>query len=604
MKRPLGRSLSACLADAWFGGTTLTLKPIRALIDASAKLGKGDLSTRTAMEQLRGGIGQLAGAIDQMADAIQVRDAERIKSQQTRALLAAIVESSSDAIISRTHEGICTSWNKGAQDLFGYSADEIIGNSLMVLVPEDQVDRVLQNFDIVKRGSPIDSYEAVRIRKNGTTVDVSVTVSAIIAEDGRVIGAASIMRDISEHKRSERELRALHEINLAISSTLDRQAILQILLEKIELLLPYSASHIRLVNEATGKLTPVACRNLDETAWKAGDSPSEGSILNWILRSRQPVVLRNLHAEKRFRRPEFYHQQGLVSYLGLPLMVNEEAIGVLSLLTKEEHEFTQDEIRFAQTLAKQASIVIYHSQLYEETKSLAEKLEVGGEHIRALASGLIRARDEEARRIANILHDESGQILAMVYISLDELAKGLSDSDRERVQRIKNLLDEIENRLRDLSHNLHPALLDHLGLAPSLENLAAQISKRSGIQTMIHSQLNGRLPPPLELTLYRVLQEAISNAVRHSRGKTIRVRLLENNGLVQCAIQDDGIGFQSASLAHGSKPMTRGLGIPGMRERIEAIGGTFQILSSPGEGTKLYLSIPLEKPNDAANPDC
>lgn len=579
------------LATAWFGSTTLVLRPVRALIDVSAKLGKGDLSARTGMQHRRDEIGRLAGAFDQMAESIQSRERARRQTEEKRAQLANIVASSNHAIISRTLDGVVTSWNRGAEALFGYSAEEMIGRSILILVPENEIDAVQEGFARLARGEPIDTYETVRLKKGGLPAQVSVTVSPILEESGAVIGASLIVRDISGRKRAEAELRALHDINLAISSTLDREAILQVLLEKIAVLLPCAASHIHLIDEATGRLDAVACRNLNEEQWKSGEIGPDPILFQKILRSRQPLVIRNLQASEPTRRREFYRREGLVSYLGMPLIVKDQAIGVLSLLTQEEHEFTDSEITCAATVAKQASIAIHHSQIYEESKKLSNELAFSEAQIRALASGLLHARDEEARRIAHVLHSESGQFLALVYISLDELAKELSEPARARIQQIKGLLDEVENRLRDLSHELHPSMLDHLGLLPSLENLAHQIGKRSGVEIMIDGQLRERLSPLLELTIYRVLQEAFNNVVRHSRARTVYVRLLETHDLIQCAVQDDGVGFYPG--ARQSKP--QGLGIPGMRERVEAIGGTFQILSGPSEGTKLFLSIPRER---------
>jgi PAS domain S-box-containing protein len=583
------------LAAAWWGSRTLVLPPIVALVNTSAKLGKGDLSARTGMERRKDEIGQLAGAFDQMAEAIQTRESGKKSTEQTRAQLAAIVETSSDAIVSRTLDGTITSWNRGAEYLFGYTAAEMIGQSIMRIIPEDASALAEQNFERIKRGEQIDSYETIRSKKGGVPIDVSVTISPIIDDNGAAIGASSITRDISERKRSENELRALYDINLAVSSTLDRDAILQILLEKIEVLLPYAASHIRLLDEATGKLDRVACRNLDENQWRSRDPESAHVILRRILRSKQPFVIPNLQFDEEIYDRAFYRKHGLVSYLGVPLIVKDTAIGVLSLFTKEEHEFTQREVRFVETLAKQASIAIHNSHLYDQRKKLSDELAISARQIHALATGLMHARDEEAKRMAHVLHDESGQLLAMVYISLDELAKGLADPGKQRLQKVKSLLDEVENRLRDLSHELHPAMLDHLGLLPSLEYLANQISKRAAVQITIDGKLPGRLPPLVELTIYRVVQEAFNNVARHAGARTVCVGLAQNNGLIQCTIQDDGVGFYSGLNGGSWNNPAQGLGLPGMRERVEATGGIFQILSAPGQGTKVFVSIPREK---------
>lgn len=587
------------LATGRLNKSTLIVLPSHSLIDTSANWGKANLSARIGEAHGQDQIGPLAGAFDQMAAALQTRESDRLRAEQTRAQLAAIVDSSSDAIVGRALDGTITSWNKAAENLFGYGAQEMIGKSITLLIPGSEIDRLAKNFERIEHGERIETYEAVRLTKSGTPIHVSVTVSPIIDDGGKVIGASSITRDISERIRSEKELKALHDINLAITSTLDLQAVLTILLEKIEVQLPYAASHIRLIDKATGKLEPVTCRNIDEAQWKAGGTGFQHSIHRTIVQSKRPLVIPNLQSDERNWRQQFYREQGLVSYLGMPLIVRDEAIGVLSLLTKEMHHFTQREIRFAETLAKQAGIAIYNSQLYEESKKLTDELAGSEEQIHALANGLIHARDEEAKRIAHALHDESGQLLAMVYIALDEMTKGFSVTDKERVQTIKGLLDDVEERLRDLSHELHPAMLDHLGLLPSVEYLATQISKRTGLQINVSAGLNERLSPLLELALFRVVQEAFNNVVRHARAKTVNVRIMQDEVLIQCAIQDDGVGFNPVAAWWRQKHKGQGLGLAGMRERIEGIGGIFQILSAPGDGTKLFISVPREKCRDA-----
>jgi len=215
--------------------------------------------------------------------------------------------------------------------------------------------------------------------------------------------------------------------------------------------------------------------------------------------------------------------------------------------------------------------------------------------IRSLVVAQMNARDEEVKRIASVLHDESSQLVAAVNIALDELAKDLAPAENERCERIKGLLGQIEGRLRNLSHELHPAMLDHLGLLPSLTFLSQQVTQRSGILVKIKEAMNGRLSPRLELALYRVVQEALTNLTRHSQAKKVDVRLCEDEGLVQCSVQDDGIGFDPKVILRRSKNDRQGLGLAIARERVEAMGGVFQVHTAPGEGTKLYILIPKEE---------
>jgi signal transduction histidine kinase len=217
--------------------------------------------------------------------------------------------------------------------------------------------------------------------------------------------------------------------------------------------------------------------------------------------------------------------------------------------------------------------------------------------IRSLVVAQMNARDEEVKRIASVLHDESSQLLAAIYIAVDELAKELAPAENERCERIKGLLGQVEGRLRNLSHELHPAMLDHLGLLPSLNFLTQQVSQRSGIVVKMKEAVNGRLSPCVELALYRVVQEALTNATRHSQAKTVDVRLFDDEGLVQCSVQDDGIGFDPKTISHQSENDRQGLGLAIARERVEAIGGIFQVHTAPGEGTKLYIVIPRADDN-------
>ena len=215
--------------------------------------------------------------------------------------------------------------------------------------------------------------------------------------------------------------------------------------------------------------------------------------------------------------------------------------------------------------------------------------------LRRLVVEQMKARDDEVKRIAAVLHDESSQLLAAVYLAVDELAKDLAPAEIEKCERIKGLLDQIEDRLRNLSHDLHPAMLDDLGLLPSLNFLTQQVSQRAGIQVKLKEAMHGRLSPRLELVLYRVVQEALTNARRHSQAKKVDVRLCDDAGLVQCSVQDDGIGFDPKASLCRSKNNRQGLGLVIARERIEAMGGIFQVHTAPGEGTKLSILIPKEQ---------
>lgn len=199
-------------------------------------------------------------------------------------------------------------------------------------------------------------------------------------------------------------------------------------------------------------------------------------------------------------------------------------------------------------------------------------------------------REQEARRIAQNLHDEAGQLLSAVYIKLDLLARDLPECESS-LQEIKLMLDQVSSGLRRLSHELRPSILDHLGLVPALEFLADGISHRTGMKIVVEGSTEGRLPPMVETALYRTLQEALTNAGKHSRAKRVSIRLWRDSH-IHCSILDNGAGAKMADIT-GTRNKG-GLGLFGIHERIEALGGAVVIDSAPGEGFALVVVIPLE----------
>jgi signal transduction histidine kinase len=203
-------------------------------------------------------------------------------------------------------------------------------------------------------------------------------------------------------------------------------------------------------------------------------------------------------------------------------------------------------------------------------------------------------REAEARRIAHALHDEAGQLLAAVHIALMEWWQELPPDSMDRMRRITGLLDNIELRLRDLSHELRPTILDDLGIGPALEFLAEQVTKRTGIRVTVEGSSGGRLSSAIETTLYRVAQESLTNVVRHARAMCVKIRLEHDRRTVRCAITDDGVGFDVPAVL--SRKGEHGLGLLAMRERLASLQGTVKIESAPGRGTRLLVAIPMENP--------
>src|SRR5437016_2321488 len=200
--------------------------------------------------------------------------------------------------------------------------------------------------------------------------------------------------------------------------------------------------------------------------------------------------------------------------------------------------------------------------------------------------------EEEIKRIAYAVHDEAGQLLVAVHLALSEMALDLPQPQQGQVTRIRELLNEVEKHLRRYSHELRPTILDDLGWVPAIRFLADGVSKRANIPIRIEASFSGRLPGAIETTLYRIVQEALTNAVKHAEAKNLWIRAWKENLALCCSVRDDGVGFDPNQLQ--TSPHRKGLGLIAMQERVSAIGGTLRIESRPGNGTELSIRLPLE----------
>ncbi len=207
--------------------------------------------------------------------------------------------------------------------------------------------------------------------------------------------------------------------------------------------------------------------------------------------------------------------------------------------------------------------------------------------------------EEEIKRIAYAVHDEAGQLLVAVHLALADVARELPERQKEQVGRIEELLNQVEKQLRRYSHELRPTVLDDLGWIPAIRLLAEGVSKRANLTIQIKTTIAGRLPGPTEIALYRIVQEALTNAAKHSKASRVWIRIGRKNRIFCCSIEDDGVGFDVRAVESDCK--SRGLGLIGMQERLNAIGGTLSIDSESGRGTKILIQLPTEASNASSH---
>jgi signal transduction histidine kinase len=474
----------------------------------------------------------------------------------------------------------------GAFDLIlsDYYLPAFDGSTALVLAREKAPDLPF----IFVTGASNEHTVAELVKEGATDCVIKPNISMIAPAVLRAIGEAALRQ---ERNRAKARLAAIQQNCLLLPTDLDLADIMQSILRKIDTLLPEAAAAIGLVDNVSAKIQPIACHRIDKAQWRASFAAARESLESEIVESRQLRVVLNLQSDSALSANHFYRTQGFVSCIGAPIAAFGETVGALVILAKFNHDFTDEEIEFVKILAAQAGLAAYHSQLHLKYHQFADELKKKEIQISDLRTGLFNAQDEVAKRIAHVLHDESGQLLATVYIKLDETAKTLPAPARVEIAKAKVLLDQVEHRLRDLSHELYPATLEDLGLMPSLKSLAEQIFKRRGIAITVESHLAARLRPNIELILYRVIQEALNNTVRHSRAAHARVKLWADTMEINCFVGDDGVGFHVAEATRAGST-NAALGIRGMHERIAAVDGKLEILSAPGRGTEVMIKIP------------
>ena len=267
----------------------------------------------------------------------------------------------------------------------------------------------------------------------------------------------------------------------------------------------------------------------------------------------------------------------------------EEQVSVVELASLH-HQVLIDLIRTSENEQRKEELLRSSAEFLSECVSPYEMAHRGFQDAVKALRQLNETLEEEIKRIAYAVHDEAGQLLVAVHLALAEVAMGMPEAQQEQFTRIKDLLNEVEKHLRRYSHELRPTILDDLGWVPAIRFLADGVSKRANLPIHIDATVSGRLPTATETTIYRIVQEALTNAVKHANASNVWIRAWREDFTQCCTIRDDGAGFK---VRRGQGTPRKGLGLVAMRERVSAIGGTLQIESRPGHGTEISIRLPL-----------
>jgi signal transduction histidine kinase len=386
--------------------------------------------------------------------------------------------------------------------------------------------------------------------------------AAVAIENARLYEAST---------RWSRQLESLIEVGNALATETDVSRLLDLVATRLRdliearlltILLPAGPGELRFAvavgegaEELVGELMPIA-------------SSKSGRVFERRRSERVDSVIDDPEVSREVTR-----RLAARAGLWVPLVARDRAIGVIGAYDKlgENTVFTDMDMRLAETFANRASVAIDLSQRVE----------------RDAMRRTVAAQEVERRRLARELHDETGQALTSILLGLGSLEDSLEDDTaRAAVKNVRDLVVSTLQSVRQLAVELRPKVLDDFGLVPALERLTETLVEQSDLEIEFLSRIDDRLPEEVETALYRIVQEALTNVVKHANARQVSIVLARNDRVVTALIEDDGRGFDPAATREG------GFGLEGMRERVALLGGTLKVESRKNAGTTLKVEVP------------
>ena len=385
--------------------------------------------------------------------------------------------------------------------------------------------------------------------------------------------------------RYAERLRNLHAIDQAILAAHTPEAIAEAALQRMRNLLPYEQATILELDPVISQATILAAADQEVTisggSWRLA---FERLQLSGTLQSGQ--ARRMSKTSNLFQLPDLNQSNpGKIweSILDLPLNAEGKLIGALNLATDQPGAFSVEHQEIAQEIADQLAVSLRHARLFEEVCQ-------GRERLLTLSLKLVEVQEAERRFIARELHDEVGQVLTSLKLVLDLNRNQPTEATQRGLKEAVEMIDELMDRVRQISLDLRPQMLDDLGLLPAVEWHFNRYFKQTNIRVHFkHSPIDHRLPSHLETAVFRIVQEALTNVARHAGVPEVTVRLWTDDQSLRVQVEDKGAGFDAVK----SLAACVSNGLSGMRERAELLGGEFTLESEIGAGTRLTVELPL-----------
>ena len=463
----------------------------------------------------------------------------------------------------------------------GYEDKELRRLTLYDIVAQDR-ESIDRNIRRVMEEGRLSIGERRYRRKDGSLIDVEVSAGAIA--HGGDPALCVVAHDVTQRKEAEEALRrsldallALYETGQILNSSLEREEIGSRLLEVVRRVSNLNAAVISTPDEK-GELSIWRSSGLDGL-WRQARLDPES------LSARRDVLERSEHRLIRLRHPEDPQGEKLVS-LYLPLLARDRLVGILEAYGPEA--LAEEGAETLYSLANQAASALENARLYAELAKRENQLQ-------RLVGKLIMTQEEERRRIAYDVHDGLAQTAAAAHQHLQAFARHNppgSDGGREELDETLELVREVVGEARRVIYDARPTVLDDYGLAAAVR-LQVETLRSEGLEVHFEEGLGeGRLPPEVETTLFRVAQEALTNVRKHARASVVHVVLDRPGTGVRLQVTDDGRGFVPEESPKTNGPGER-VGLSGMRERLALLGGRFELMSEPGTGTTLKAEVEL-----------
>lgn len=507
--------------------------------------------------------------------------------------------------ISTVHEGRIIDVNESWLETFGYGRDEVIGRTnaeldLTVHPPRTETVRRL------RAGETMRSFEMQVRRKSGDIRDLLVSVVPVSLSGAEETWLAAQL-DITDRKRAAAErdrllesekraraeaefaldrLRAIESITDTALQNLGLDELLQELLARVRTAVNADFASVAMVDERRQELfvrsvVGPAIPTVGSIRYARGSG-----VAGMVALDGRPRVVHDLATV------DLSHVVGMTpaeilalsrSMIAAPLKVGSSIIGVVEATSPEVHHFNDDDLKLLLVVADRAAPAI-------ERARLIETIRAGRARLKALSGRLLTAQEEERRRLAVELHDELGQVLTAVKINLQSVEQKRTTRRSGSLRDAIASVDQAMERVRGLALDLHPSVLDDLGLPAALRWYTDRFARDTGVVVRFSADAAHRLDPALETACFRVVQEALTNIMRHARARQVWIHLHVGTRGAEVNVRDDGVGFDVAAARERATGVS--LGLLGMEERVSSFGGELEVRSAPGEGTEIVARFP------------